>query len=1133
MAAHDPNVPEPTGTWADPNPNLPPQPVEPLPARAVGDTQPDHRSDPAPDDTVSHVALPASEGASPGTLPAPDAVANPDGGTLPQSPEDAGKAAQLSQEVPIRPTPTVPGYQLLGELGRGGMGVVYRARQIRLNRPTAIKMLLGGQFSDTVAQVRFLIEAEVIAQIQHPNVVQVFEFGQADGQPYFALEFVDGGTLAGKLQSAGRFAPRDAAEMVAKLADGIAAAHAKGIVHRDLKPTNVLIDEHGEPKVTDFGLAKVGSSEMTVSGAIMGTPSYMSPEQAAGKTKDIGTTTDIYSLGVILYELLAGCQPFKGDSVMETIQQVLTREPAKPRAVVPSIPRDLETICLECMAKEPHKRYATAEALVADLRAFLDGRPIAARPVGTLERAWKWAKRHPGRAAAIVAEVLVMVCVSLAANQVQRQREADRIAADEATRHKQRETRAESLVRALSTANTPEVPRVIDELAEVRELAGSKLAELAAQPISTKPGLHGRLCLLAEEPGRAAELAAYLPVCEPDELLTIRQLLKPHAASVAPAMWATLYDEQTAAGKRVRAACALAEWNFDDQRWPLVAHPLSDAVVRATPGEFVVWSQALEPVRGYLVPALVKRYPQSRAKCESGKLVLSDLVAEASGFDLTANLLGRYTADQPAELAELAMTVDARHHTQFAEAIRRNRDTTIAVLKSELRRSPLPVWAQNDEIGPAMAAVVGVVGCADILNPDPVFDALAKRQANAAAVLLTLGEADSVWPLFAFPKNGDPSVRSYLLERLAAIGADPMTLVQRFETEPDVSARRALLIALGDFPPELVPVAEREPFVSRLLVLYRSDPDSGLHGAIDWLLRQRWGKAKDLAPIDADLTKSAQGRADRQKDWYVNSEGQTYAVVRGPVEFALGSPLTEPGRSMSEPPHRKQISRAYAISTKEVTVEQYLRFRPNHSWTKRYSPDPDSPIVTVTWYDCAEYCNWLSEREGIPRDQWCYEPNKDGKYAERMSMKLGHLALTGYRLPTEPEWEYACRSGSVTSRYYGRGESLLPRYGWFAKTADDRAWPVGQLRPNDRGLFDALGNALEWVEAPWFNYTTSQREDIEDTKYITINEQSDRLLRGGSFFFHPLDLRSAFRFFSQPGNRYISGGFRPSRTLLN
>lgn len=148
-------------------------------------------------------------------------------------------------------------------------------------------------------------------------------------------------------------------------------------------------------------------------------------------------------------------------------------------------------------------------------------------------------------------------------------------------------------------------------------------------------------------------------------------------------------------------------------------------------------------------------------------------------------------------------------------------------------------------------------------------------------------------------------------------------------------------------------------------------------------------------------------------------------------------------------------------------------------------------------------------------------------------MKLGHLALTGYRLPTEPEWEYACRSGSVTSRYYGRGESLLPRYGWFAKTADDRAWPVGQLRPNDRGLFDALGNALEWVEAPWFNYTTSQREDIEDTKYITINEQSDRLLRGGSFFFHPLDLRSAFRFFSQPGNRYISGGFRPSRTLLN
>ncbi|MFO0823558.1 MAG: protein kinase [Gemmataceae bacterium] len=355
-----------------------------------------------PNDTLHQGHAPRCEAG------AASSVASPSG-TIVQTPDEAVLAAERSHAPtmpPAPPLPEIPGYEILGELGRGGMGVVYRARDLRLNRPTAIKMLLGGQYADPFAQVRFLGEAEIVALIHHPNVVQVFEFGQHDGLPFFVLEFVEGVTLAKKLHEVRRFSPRAAAEMVAKLADAIAAAHAKGIVHRDLKPANVLLNAQGEPKVTDFGLAKVGRSDMTASGAIMGTPDYMSPEQAAGRTKEISTATDVYALGVILYELLTGRTPFKGESPMETIQRVLTCDPEWPCSIVSTISRDLETICLKCLERNPEKRYSTAEALAADLRAYLEGRPIAARPNSSLEIAVKWARRRPTMAALLLVSLL-------------------------------------------------------------------------------------------------------------------------------------------------------------------------------------------------------------------------------------------------------------------------------------------------------------------------------------------------------------------------------------------------------------------------------------------------------------------------------------------------------------------------------------------------------------------------------------------------------------------------------------------------------------------------------------------------------------------------------------------------------
>ncbi|MCE9566785.1 MAG: SUMF1/EgtB/PvdO family nonheme iron enzyme [Planctomycetes bacterium] len=1062
----------------------------------------------------------------------------------------------------------IPGYEILGELGRGGMGVVYKARHVRLNRPTAIKMLLGGQYANPIAQVRFLVEAEVVAQIQHVHVVRVFEFGQHDGQPFFALEFVEGGTLAGKLKSVTRFAPRDAARMVAKLADAIAAAHAKGIVHRDLKPANVLLDENGQPKVTDFGLAKVGTSEMTLSGAIVGTPSYMSPEQASGRTKEVGTPTDVYALGCILYELLTGRPPFKGESPMETIQQVRTSEPMRPRSVVSAIPRDLETICLKCLEKDVKKRYSTAAELEADLWRYLDGRPITARPVSSLERVGKWASRNPARAIATGVSILVLIATLIAANEVQKQQEADRFAvekqrADDRIQSEQqrtadlRTTRAESLVRALSTASTSEVPRLIEDLAEMQELARPKLVELARQPILTKPGLHGRLALLSNHPAMSAELVAYLPICQPDELLTIRQLLKPHASLVTPELWVVLLDAKSSSGKRVRAASALADLTPTDSRWESVSSLVVELLVKENSLQAVVWSQALEPVRGHLLPSLIHRYRAGQSHFDHdgvetttddlmhGRLTPDELVRRAADFDFTSGLLPRYATDRPGDLAELAMTVEARHYPLFVDAIRNNRDAVVALLKAELGKSVSPDRAKNRDITPALAVVVGASGVADVENLDSVFDILARRQANAAAVLMTLGEAESVWQLLAFPKNGDPTTRGYLIERLAGIGADPKTLMDRFDAEVDVSARRALLIALGEFPLELMPVKERERFLVNLLDLYRNDPDSGVHAAIDWLLRQKWGKANEIASLDAELATSARSyvsaravfgvvpvvalgqlfpapRARQDKDWYVNGEGQTYAVVRGPVEFMIGE-----SRSASP----KRINRTYSIASKEVTVEQFLRFRKHHQWSKQNSPGPDTPVVNVNWYDCAAYCNWLSEREGIPSDQWCYQPNRDGKYAEGTAMKLGHLSLTGYRLPTDAEWEYSCRAGSVTEWHSGRGQGLSLRYGWSSRNSKSRAWPVSQLRPNERGLFDMSGNAWEWCEDSWDGDAIKHPEDIEATNNLRVEDNTGRQLRGGSFFSMPANLQSTARSANRPVDRLGNFGFRPVRTL--
>jgi serine/threonine protein kinase/formylglycine-generating enzyme required for sulfatase activity len=450
------------------------------------------------------------------------------------------------------------------------------------------------------------------------------------------------------------------------------------------------------------------------------------------------------------------------------------------------------------------------------------------------------------------------------------------------------------------------------------------------------------------------------------------------------------------------------------------------------------------------------------------------------------------------------------------------------------------------------------------LVPEAIRDRLAERQARAAVALIRLGHADKVWT--HLQHSPDPRLRSFLVNWLSPFGADPKILTAELDHlggiaatsprpgeqgeggrrpgegsamdsilfHPETSIRRALILTLGTSGADTLSAGERESLIPKLLDLYRNDPDAGIHSAADWTLRQ-WNQDEKLKGADAALSRL---KDPGQRRWSVNSQGQTFAIIEGPVEFRMGSLPAETSRDPWERPHRRFISRRFAIATKEVSVEQYQRFvteagQPQLDRTalEQYSPNPNGPIVGVTWFGAAAYCNWLSEKEGLPSDQWCYLPNDQRAYDKGMKIPADVFQRRGYRLPTESEWEYACRAGAITSRYYGQSIDLLGRYAWYAGNSQNQAWPCGVTLPNDLGLFDMLGNAEEWCHDRYDPYyrrrdratgmSESAREDI-------IDDDATRPLRGGPFDHRAPFIRSAYRFSDVATNQHynLHFGFR-------
>jgi formylglycine-generating enzyme required for sulfatase activity len=693
-------------------------------------------------------------------------------------------------------------------------------------------------------------------------------------------------------------------------------------------------------------------------------------------------------------------------------------------------------------------------------------------------------------------------------------------------------THAVGLVRQLLDAEIDQVPGILRDIQDYGQWTDPLLKEAYAEAEKVKSWakteairgaqarrqLRAALGLLPMKAGWTEYLYGRLLNADLPEVPVIRDALAPHKGALVDKLWKVA--EKPGNGnepRRLRAASALAHYDPSNRRWQGIQTALANDLVAVPPVHVERWMEALRPVGGKLLEPLSAAYRDRRAQWQTERIV-------------AASILVDYASDQPQLLADLLMDADEKQFAVLCPKVERQRECALAVLEKELDRD------------------------LRLETTDQAKEQLATRQTNAAVALLRMNQPGKVWPLLKH--SPDPRVRTHLIHRFNLLGVDPSIIVKKLDQERDVTIRRALILSLGAYSDEGPLSGERNTLVKKLQEVYQTAEDAGLHAAAEWLLRH-WEQARWLREVDEQRMRDKAGQDKRfeqitrslarakekgNPQWYVTGQGHTMVVIPGPVDFLMGSPRTEVGRRATDKQFPKRISRTFSIASKELTVAQYLKFDKRAAYNKELSPTPDCPINAVSWYRAAAYCNWLSSREDIPPEQWCYEPHATKGFEHGMRMKANYLHLTGYRLPTEAEWEYACRAGAVTSRFHGETEEFLDKYVWYTRNSLDRGMLQGLppklgvkgncLKPNDFGLFDMLGNAVEWCQDRIDNYVAG--EDKEDVRDVTgdIGPNMFRVMRGGGFHAQPVQARCADRKQSYPPHVYYAdSGFRPARTI--